>query len=172
MKTITGLLLSIMFLILFGVIYAKGYIGVYSIEPRYDRDWYASTRYYHYGAYYIYGEVKGWYVPGIPGYYSSEHYGYASMGGNRSHENRVKWIKICGRAFDQNGNRIVRTCTDKIYSTNSGVSVDGYISIDYGVIKAYKVQTKVITHYHHYHNSYYYNHFNSTIPYSYVEVNY
>ncbi len=165
-------LLIVSLFVILSIYYTSASIGIYGIDPRYDRDWYSKYSYFHYGAYYVYGEVKGWYVPGIPGYYSSDHYGYASMGGYPDHENRVTWIKICGRGFDSQGNLLIEACTRRIYSSDNGVTADGSLFLDYTSVKAYKAQTKIITRYYHYHYGYYYAYFDTYIPYSYIEVNY
>ena len=161
-----------LFILISSLLYVNAIKVPESIDPRYDSDWYAKYSYFHYAAYYMYGEVKGWYVPFSSGYYSSDHYGYASMGIGDGHLNKVVWIKVCGRGFDQYGNLILVACTNRIYSKNGGVSVEASITLDYLPLKAYKSQTKVAAFYIHYDNGYYYAYFTSYIPYPYVEVNY
>lgn len=173
MRTLIILVTIILSLLIIGNIYVQGRTAPESIDPRYDEDMYYTTRYFHYTPYYMYGKVVGWYVPRDSGYFRTIHAGSGADRYNRtlSYYNHIVMLRLCGRAFDSNGNMIANPCV-----TETATRQDRYlyevITVDYGAVRAVKAQTYVYAVFHHYHDSTFVVSFSDSIPYSYVEVNY
>ena len=108
---------------------------------------------------------------GSPGYYRTEHYGFASMGVRGDHVNYIDKIKVCGKAFDSDGNLLNIGCAIE-YSDDGGMTSDAYLVYSFFTERAFKAQTKVTAYYIHKHGDTVYATHKVIIPYSYIEVNY
>jgi len=122
-------------------------------DPRYRISSYTKEDYYHGVKYYMYGRITGWYEPGVRGYFESEHYGFASMGGNISHNNKVIEISLCVWGYDKNGNTIFAKCFGTSRSYDLGETAETYEYVYYSSGNAFKIETRVRARYVHYEHS-------------------